>query len=70
MSQPLYLFVCEYQSDLGPSFVIVSSYSTLEAIALAIKDTKCKEVLVKTIGVTTSHPSNNIIYRQELTPVE
>lgn len=70
MATPLYLYACEWHDEEGQArFMIVSAYSYVDAQSVVIKDKIKQETKIKQIGATTSHPSNTVIYRQELTSI-
>lgn len=66
----LYLYVCEWHDeDNQARFIIVSANSYVDAKSVVSKEKIKEEIQIKSIGPTTSHPSNTVIYRQELTSI-
>lgn len=69
MSQ-LYLYACEWHDEDGQArFMIVSANSYVDAQSVVTKEKIKEEVQIKSIGATTAHPSNTVIYKQELVSI-
>lgn len=67
----LYLYACEWHDEYGQSrFMIVSANSYADAQLVVTKEKIKEQVQIKSIGATTAHPSNAVIYRQELTNID